>query len=414
MTARRALIIGGSVGGLFAANLLRQGGWDVAVYERSAEDLAGRGSGIGTRDTLFQVMRRIGIAPDPTAGVSVKSRISLERDGRVSHEFVVAATNSAWDRIYRPLREVFPRENFHAGMTLAAIEPARDGVTAIFADGTRVAGDLLIGADGIHSTVREIILPEVKPRYAGYVAWRGILEESDLPPEIHRALFEHFSFGLPEGELIIALPMPGRDADTRRGHRRYHWVWFRPVDFERGLPALCTDASGKCHGTAIPPPLIRPEVLDEVKAHAEAVLAPQLALVVARTRVLMLQAIFDHASPRLAVGRSVLLGDAAFAARPHVGAGVTKAALDAAALADAVAELEIDAALARYDRERCAAGSTLVARGRQLGAHLEAQHKPRAERRGAELRHDPAAVLRDYGAAVITPAEMGETIGSSQ
>ncbi len=408
MKTRRAIVIGGSVGGLFAANLLRRAGWEVGVFERSTEDLAGRGSGIGTRDTLFQVMRRIGISLDPSAGVPVRSRICLDRSGAVTHEFVVAATNSAWDRIYRPLKDAFPREDYHAGMVLEALEPAADGITAIFADGTRVAGDVLVGADGIHSTVRSILIPEATPRYAGYVAWRGILEESDLPPEIHRTVFEHFTFGLPEGELIIALPMPGRDADTRPGHRRYHWVWFRPVDDARGLPDLCTDASGKCHGFSIPPPLIRPELVAEVKAHAAAVLAPQLALAVARTRRVMLQAIFDLESPRIAVGRAVLLGDAAFAARPHVGAGVTKAALDAACLADALAEDGIDAALARYDRERRAAGSGLVARGRQLGAHLEAQHKPPALRRGAEVAHDPAAVLRGYGAAVLTAAEMGE------
>ena len=277
----------------------------------------------------------------------------------------------------------------------------------IFADGTRERGDLLIGADGIHSTVRQILMPEAAPLYAGYVAWRGILEESDLPPEIHAQVFDHFSFGLPEGELIIALPMPGRDADTRPGHRRYHWVWFRPIDFALGLPDLCTDATGKCHGVSIPPPLIRPELVAEVKAHADAVLAPQLALAVARTRLLMLQPIFDLASPRVAQGRVVLVGDAAFAARPHVGAGVTKAALDAACLADALGECELDAALLRYDRERGAAGSTLVARGRHLGAHLEAQHKPRHERRGAELEQNPQEVLSEYGAAVLTAQELG-------
>jgi 2-polyprenyl-6-methoxyphenol hydroxylase-like FAD-dependent oxidoreductase len=305
---------------------------------------------------------------------------------------------------------MFPREDFHAGKTLTEVAQEPGGITAIFADGTRVAGDLLVGADGVHSTVRSIILPGVEPRYAGYVAWRGILEESDLPPAMHRQVFEHFSFGLPEGELIIALPMPGRDADTRPGHRRYHWVWFRPLDLERGVRDLCTDASGKCHGVSIPPPLIRPEVLEEVKAHAAAVLAPQLAFAVAHTRRLLLQPIFDLDSPRIVVGRAVLLGDAAFAARPHVGAGVTKAALDAAGLADALADGDIDAGLARYDRERCAAGRTLVARGQQLGAHIEAQHKPREQRTAAELAHDPPAVLRDYGAVVISAADMGERV----
>ncbi len=70
-------------------------------------------------------------------------------------------------------------------------------------------------------------------------------------------------------------------------------------------------------------------------------------------------------------------------------------------------DCELDAALLRYDRERGAAGSTLVARGRHLGAHLEAQHKPRHERRGAELEPDPQEVLSEYGAAVLTAQELG-------
>lgn len=102
MSTKRALIIGGSVGGLFAAALLRDAGWDVAVFERSAEDLAGRGSGIGTHKDLFRILGRIGVASDPSIGVIVKSRLCLERSGAVVHERVVPATNSAWDRIYRP------------------------------------------------------------------------------------------------------------------------------------------------------------------------------------------------------------------------------------------------------------------------------------------------------------------------
>jgi 2-polyprenyl-6-methoxyphenol hydroxylase-like FAD-dependent oxidoreductase len=387
----RALVVGGSVGGLFAALLLRQAGWDTTVFERSVGDLAGRGAGIGTRPDLFAVMARIGIAPDASVGVRVTSRLCLDPKGAVVAECVLPAVNSAWDRIYRPLRDALPPACYRAGMRFLSCQSDGDGVTATFADGSRERGDLLIGADGLASSVRHALLPGSEPIYAGYVAWRGVIEESELPSDIHAQLFDHFTFCLPPGELVIALPMPGRDSDMRPGKRRFNWVWFRRADFSRELPALCTDETGQCHGTAIPPPLIRRAVIAELKDHAVSVLAPQLALAVQKTREPRLQPIFDLAVPRVALGRAVLLGDAAYLARPHVGTGVTKAALDAAALADALAaERGIDAALAAYDRARTAFGTALVARGRALGSYLEDRTAPAP---------DPMTVLREYGAA---------------
>jgi 2-polyprenyl-6-methoxyphenol hydroxylase-like FAD-dependent oxidoreductase len=392
----RALIIGGSVGGLFAAGLLRGAGWDVAVFERSAEDLAGRGAGIGTREELFAIMRRIGIAPDPSVGVRVKSRLCLDASGAVVHERVVPATNSAWDRIYRPLRDALPAACYRAGMRFERLEPGAGAVTALFAGGARETGDLLIGADGLASTVRAGLMPEVQPLYAGYVAWRGVIEESELPPAIHAQLFEHFTFCLPRGELFLSLPMPGREAETRAGRRRFHWVWFRAADVERDLPLLCTDETGHCHGVAIPPPLIRAAVIAELRAHAAAVLAPQTADIVARTPLPLLQPIYDLASPRIVAGRVALLGDAAFVARPHVGTGVTKAARDAECLTDALAAApNIEAALAAYDRQRRAFGSALVARARALGRYLEAH----AAGRDDDAPQRPEIVLKEYGAA---------------
>jgi 2-polyprenyl-6-methoxyphenol hydroxylase-like FAD-dependent oxidoreductase len=104
---------------------------------------------------------------------------------------------------------------------------------------------------------------------------------------------------------------------------------------------------------------------------------------------------FDLESPQMVFGRVAVLGDAAFVARPHVIAGVTKAALDAQGLADALAGSGGDLAegLARYDRERRAFGSSIVAHARYLGAHLQSQtsgEPPPAPR--------PELILRDYGA----------------
>lgn len=400
MDRPRALVIGGSVGGLFAAHLLRAGGWDVAVFERSRGDLADRGASIGTRQELFEVMRRIGLVLDPSAGVAVEKRICLAKSGEISCEVGTRSINSSWDRIYRPLRDALPAACYRAGLPLERLEQTAAQVTAIFADGTREQGDLLIAADGIHSTVRAQLMPTIVPRYAGYVAWRGVIEESDLTAAEHALLFGRMTFGLPEGELLLALGMPGRDADTRPGRRRYYWIWFRPADLERALPMLCTDAAGHCHGTSIPPHLVRTEILRDLHDAADRTLAPPLASIIKRTAQPFPHGIFDVETPRMVCGRALLLGDAAFVARPHVGAGVTKAALDAQGLVDALAQsADLAMALARYDSERRAFGSALIARGRHLGAYLEAQLKPRAQRTGIELEQRPEIVLAEYGAA---------------
>jgi 2-polyprenyl-6-methoxyphenol hydroxylase-like FAD-dependent oxidoreductase len=395
MARRRALIVGGSVGGLFAAHLLRAQGWDVAVFERSGGALADRGASIGTRTELFDILRGIGIVLDPSAGVAVTSRICLDRSGALVGERPVHSINSAWDRIYRPLRDALPDEFYRAASRVERIEQDDDGVTAILADGARENGTLLIAADGIHSTIRAQLAPDVAPRYAGYVAWRGVIEESEMTAAEHALLFGRMCFVLPEGELLLALGMPGRDADTRPGHRRYYWIWFRSADEAHALPALCTDATGRCHGSSIPPHLVRAEVVCDLQQAAEASIAPALAAIIRRTRQPYPHGIFDLETPRLTFGRVVLLGDSAFVARPHVGAGITKAALDAAGLVEALAaEPDLAAALTRYDRERRAFGGALVARARHLGAYLEAE----AKQRGAIARR-PETVLREYGTA---------------
>lgn len=395
MARRRALIVGGSVGGLFAGHLLRAQGWDVTVFERSGGALADRGASIGTRDELFQIMRRIGLALDPSAGISVTGRICLDRSGAIIAERSTSSVTSAWDRVYRPLRAAFPDALYRDGMRVERIEQDGDRVTALLADGTREEGALLIAADGIHSTIRAQLIPEVAPRYAGYVAWRGVIEESEMTAAEHALLFGRMCFALPEGELLLSLAMPGRDADTRPGRRRYYWIWFRPADEARALPALCTDETGRRHGSSIPPHLVRAEVLRDLRETAAASFAPPLAAIIRRTRQPYPHGIFDVETPRMVFGRAMLLGDSAFVARPHVGTGISKAALDAQELADALAEQkDVAAALARYDRKRCAFGSALVAQARHLGAYLEAEAKQRgiAERK-------PETVLAEYGTA---------------
>jgi len=401
----RALVIGGSVGGLFAAHLLRSIGWDVLVFERSGDDLARRGAGIGAGEALFAVMRRIAVVPfDASNGIALRSRVWLEPSGNVAAELPFhgrhVATASA--RLYQALKGALPGGCCCFNRTLVHIEQRADQVTAIFADGSSAAGSLLIAADGMYSTVRQQLLPKVVPRYAGYVCWRGVLEEADTPSSVRSRLFDRQTFCFPAGELFLGMPNPGVNQDIIPGRRRYYFVWYRPADYENTLLDLCTDVTGRQHGVAIPPPLIRPEFISGLKASAGSLLAPQMAAVVAQTKQPLLQAVFDLESPQLTFGRVVLLGDAAFVARPHVVAGVTKAALDAQYLVDALlaAGHDIEPALARYDTERRRFGGRLVARARHLGTYLEAYPMQiEEERRQAHATRDYKAFMRDYGGA---------------
>ena len=412
VSARTALVVGGSVAGLFTAHLLRAAGWTVTVVERARDDLAGRGAGIGTRPELFAVLRRIGIELNETQGVvPVRSRKYIGTIGETTHELALPSINSAWDRIYRPLRDAMPAGSLRAGVALEQVLSNGSRVQVQLSDGSRVQADLLVGADGVYSTVRRELFPEAQSVYTGYVAWRGVLDEADMPSSVHEQLFHHMSFSVVDGaearrpanELFLCMPMPGRDDDVREGHRRFHFIWFRTVDFERELPALCTDATGKRHGVSIPPPLIRPEVIADLREQARATLPPPLAALVERVPQPLLQPIYDLECPRLAVGRAALVGDAGFVARPHVATGVTKAALDAQCLADSLAAAgnDIEAGLAAYNRIRQPLGRSLVARARSLGAYLESGARARDPQvRQAAREHRPAeAILAEYGAA---------------
>jgi 2-polyprenyl-6-methoxyphenol hydroxylase-like FAD-dependent oxidoreductase len=406
---KHALIIGGSLGGLFAATLLRMIGWDVDVYERVEDDLAARGAGIATHDEMFDTMRRLGIVIDDTIGIKVSDRVFYDSNGKVIATLKVNRYMSSWVRFYRPMKDMLPKQNYHFGMNFTHYEQTGEGVTACFTDGTRASGDLLIGADGIWSAVRSQCLPEVKPEYAGYIAWRGMVEESEFPPALREEIVPIHTFCLPEGQYMLTYPVPGQDDDTRSGHRRTNFVWYHPVTEEK-LKDLCTDSSGKCHGVAIPPQLIRAEVLDEMRAFSRSVFAPQIADTVDLVKQPFFQAIFDCAVPTIVHGRVALLGDAAFVGRPHSGMGTTKAALDAQYLIDALlaASGDLDCALADYNQSRGVFGSRVVARGRWLGAHMSAHlTKPKKLRTPEELEHrSPDVTMREFGAKLADISDL--------
>jgi 2-polyprenyl-6-methoxyphenol hydroxylase-like FAD-dependent oxidoreductase len=379
--------------GLLAALLLRCAGWDVEVYERVESELAGRGAGIVAQPGLVDTLRRLGI--DSTdLGVAITTRKILNADGALAGQYECPQLLTAWERVYRMLRDALPPPLYHRGRGVDRFTQSATSVVAHLSDGSRAEGDLLVGADGLRSTIRQQCLPELAPLYAGYVAWRALIPEAAFAPAMHRELFQYMTFCLPPGEQCLGYPVAGPDNDLRVGHRRYNVVWYRPAAETSELKHLLTDESGITHELSIPPPLIPRKAIASMRAAAERLLPPQLRAVIRLIDEPILQPIYDLATPRMAFGRIALIGDAAFVARPHVAAGVAKAADDAAALAATLADGDVAPALKRFEAARLPIGVHIIARARHLGAYLQATQT--AEERARSQRHSiPEAVLAE-------------------
>ncbi|MET4476692.1 FAD binding domain-containing protein [Bradyrhizobium sp. F1.13.3] len=399
----KAVVIGGSMAGLFAALLLRRAGWQVEVYERIGAELGGRGAGIVTHSELFDVLGRAGIDTEAAAvGVVVPGRRVLDLSGRIAGELGLRQVLTSWGHLYGLLKAALPPEHYHHGKNLVDVTESEERVVARFSDGSEASGDLLIGTDGIFSCVRDRLAPGVRPSYAGYVAWRGLVNERDLSPKTRAELCDWFAFSLPPGEQMLGYPVAGTNEEMAVGERRFNFVWYRPADADGGLAELLTDVDGVRHELSIPPTAIRSDVIASMRRDAERLLAPQFAEVVRMTKQPFIQAILDLETPRMALGaRTVILGDAAFVARPHVGMGVTKAAADAAALADALEAhpSDLPTALSKFESTRLPFGRAVVRRARHLGAYMQAQIATAEERAMAELHRSPEAVMAETAVA---------------
>ena len=250
--------------GLFAAAFLRRIGWEADLYERSPVELVGRGAGITTHPELLEALEQSG-AGNRDLGITVEKRIALDRRGRVIAEKHLPQILTSWDRLQRLLRETIEPTHYHLGHTFEYVEQDGSGVVVHFAEGRRERADILIGGDGIRSSVRAQVAPAVQPIYSGYYIWRGTPAERDLKPETRESIFPYFTFFLPEQQQIIGYPIAGLDNDLRVGHRRYNFIWYRVGDAQQ-LRKMCVDEHGRQHEYSVPPPLIRKDLIDHAAA----------------------------------------------------------------------------------------------------------------------------------------------------
>jgi 2-polyprenyl-6-methoxyphenol hydroxylase-like FAD-dependent oxidoreductase len=388
---RRAVIIGGSMSGLFAAAFLRRIGWDVDVYERSNVELVGRGAGITTHPELLEALQKSG-AGTSNLGIEVEKRIALDRAGRVIAEKRLLQILTSWDRLQSLMRATVDPAHYHLGHAFERVEQDGSQVVVHFAGGRRERADLLVGGDGIRSSVRGEVAPGVDPIYAGYYIWRGAPNEADLKTQTRDSIFSHFTFFLPGRQQIIGYPIAGLNNDLRPGHRRYNFIWYRVGDADE-LRAMCVDANGRQHAHSVPPPLIRDDLIARMRADAREILPPQFLDCLDHMRPFFTP-IYDFATPQLVFGRVVLVGDAAASARPHMGFGMAKAGGDAQALGEALGSHDdIDAGLAAYNRMRAPFGERVVRYGRRLGTHLGVNLASDEERAMWQRLQGPRALM---------------------
>jgi 2-polyprenyl-6-methoxyphenol hydroxylase-like FAD-dependent oxidoreductase len=367
-TGKRAIVIGGSLGGLFVGILLRSIGWHVDIYERSTHDLDSRGGGVVLQADVVEAFQRAGIDTQ-SLGVVAHERYYLNPDGSIDRPMPMRQMLTSWNLLYGSMRRHFPAEHYHTGKQLSNIQQANELVTATFFDGTSETADLLIGADGPNSTVRHQFLPDVNYRYAGYVAYRGLVDEADLDLEAANLFTERFVFYQFPNSHILQYVIPGEGESLEPGKRRFNWVWYVNYDEATELPHILTDKNGRQRDYSIPPGLLAPTVEQEMRSYADTVLAPPFQKLVRATPEPFVQAILDLGVPQMTFGRVALIGDAAFIPRPHTAASTAKAAANAISLAEALVnhDQNVLAALTSWEPLQLAYGRQLIASGQQLG-----------------------------------------------
>lgn len=274
------------------------------------------------------------------------------------------------------MRRHFPIEHYHTGKQLSDIQQTDTDVTATFTDGTHQTADLLIGADGPNSTVRQQFLPDIRPRYAGYVAYRGLVDEGDLATAAAKLFTERFVFYQFPNSHILQYVIPGEGESLEPGKRRFNWVWYVNYDEAIELPHILTDKNGRQRDYSIPPGLLAPDVEREMRSYADTVLAPPFQTLVAATPEPFVQAILDLGISQMTFRRVALIGDAAFIPRPHTAASTAKAAANAIALVDALVKHNhnVVPALTSWEPLQLAYGNQLMASGQQLGDRSQFSH----------------------------------------
>ena len=364
-----ATIIGGSMAGLFAATSLSKKGWDISVHEKVPVPLSGRGAGIATYDELADLVFKA-TNNNNVLGTTAKSRVSLDINGNIINSYDYPQVYTSWQYLFSILREQISNDDYFMGDDCIKIEQNEDKAIAFFDNGKKKETDLIIVANGIKSELRTYVDNKAYPQYAGYVGWRGVVNEEEISKKSLETLSNYFIVVLPYNQQIASYPIAGEGKNPFKiGERRINWIWYKPVP-QTSLQEILLGKSGQQFEDGIPPNEIREEIVNDLFKEAEEKLPPQLVELVKITKQPLIQPIFDLQSIKMKNGRVVTIGDAAFTARPHVGMGVTKAAMDAFTLSEYLEDSFNLDDLDKWEHSRLKESQFIVNRSRKLGQYL--------------------------------------------
>ncbi len=364
-----ATIIGGSMAGLFAATALSKKGWDISVHEKVPVPLSGRGAGIATYDELADLVFKA-TNNNNVLGTTAKSRVSLDINGKIINSYDYPQVYTSWQYLFSILREQISNDDYFMGDDCIKIKQSEDKAIAFFENGKKKETDLIIVANGIKSELRTYVDNKACPLYAGYVGWRGVVNEEEISKNSLETLSNYFIVVLPYNQQIASYPIAGVGKNPFKiGERRINWIWYKPVP-QKKLKEILLGKSGQQFEDGIPPNEIREEIVNDLFKEAEEKLPPQLVELVKITKQPLIQPIFDLQSMKMKNGRVVTIGDAAFTARPHVGMGVTKAAMDAFTLSEYLEDSSNLDDLDKWEYSRLKESQFIVNRSRKLGQYL--------------------------------------------
>lgn len=367
----KIIIIGGSIGGLCAGIALLDAGFDVEIYERSAGDLKDRGAGLVIQPDMIDYFIEKHISSEKLFGVPAKRRQVIDDNGEPSLVYPNDTTFTSWNYIWRQLRDFFPSTKYFSDFELESITIEQHPVVATFTNGETRTADLVIGADGFNSVVRKSIFPEVRPLYAGYVAIRGLIPESQLTPEEVAFFSDKFSIYPYKESHFLCYLVPGTNGELSEGKRLYNWVWYLNKTVQE-LEILMTDKDGQRRESSVPAGYLSTASHEELNLLAKAQLPKVLYDRVLQTDNPFVQVILDMSVPKMYKGQIALLGDAAFLVRPHTASGTAKAYRDAITLAMSLQEFgSIEQALYYWNEHQTRHATALIVHGMQLAERSE-------------------------------------------